>query len=245
MSDKRDAPDVAAQDHPGDAVALFSDFVEEFDAYYRDRTEFDERLKLWCGLLDKYHTPGGVSLDMGCGTGVLSFYLASKPGRVVAIDGAPGMLKFCEEQRVARGIDNVRFVQGRLPAVELPDVTSADLIISSSVVEYVDDLDAALALFARLLKPQAALLVSLPNVFSVSRTYERVKYKLTGQPTIYEYIRHFTSPDQLQRRVRRLGLTLEEAHYFTHATRLARLTRGLHLPPVFTEDLFVAAFRKR
>jgi 2-polyprenyl-3-methyl-5-hydroxy-6-metoxy-1,4-benzoquinol methylase len=233
------------QQTTNDAVALFSGFVEEFDGYYQNRLEFEERFSLWSGLLDKYHVPGGLSLDMGCGTGVFSVYLALKAGRVIGVDGSDDMLAFCEKQRQARGLEHLRFMQGRLPDVKTDGLENADLIISSSVVEYVEDLDGALALFARLLKPNATLIVSMPNLCSVSRIYERLRYRVTGHPAIYRYILHFTSPAGLQRRVRQLGLDLQEAHHYTHYTKGAQLARALHLPPVLTEDLFVAVFRKR
>ena len=227
-----------------DAVGHFSGYVKQFHAYYQDRAEFRERLDLWYGLLDKYGVPGGFSIDMGCGTGVFSFYLAQKGGRVVGVDGSAEMVKFCDEQRRERGLENVHFVEGRLPAIEEADLKNADLIISSSVVEYVEDLDGALALFSRLLKPRSVLILSMPNVLCLNRIYERLKYRLTGQPIIYQHIRHFTSPRLLQNRLRRHGLKLEEARHYTHYTRLARIARLLRFPPPLTEDLFVAVFRK-
>jgi 2-polyprenyl-6-hydroxyphenyl methylase/3-demethylubiquinone-9 3-methyltransferase len=228
----------------GDAVGHFSANASQFHSYYRDNPEFHERLDIWRDLLDRHSVRGGFSVDMGCGSGVFSLYLAEKGGRVVGVDGAADMVKLCETQRVALGLENVRFIEARLPAVDETPLVHADLVISSSVVEYVEDLDAVLALFSRLLKPHATLILSMPNAFSISRVYERVKFALTGNPEIYKYIRHFTSPRALQARLRRLGLELEEVRYYTHRTRLARLTRTLRLPPPLTEDLFVGVFRK-
>src|SRR5262245_23948735 len=166
---------------PTDAVAHFSGYVRQFDAYYQQRPEFEERMALWSGLLDKYAVPGGTSIDMGCGTGVFSLYLAEKGGHVVGVDGAAEMVAFRDERRSERRLDNIRFMQGRLPVVDESGLTPADLLISSSVIEYVPDLDATLALFARLLKPGGTLIVSMPNAFSVSRLYERLRYRLTGE----------------------------------------------------------------
>jgi 2-polyprenyl-3-methyl-5-hydroxy-6-metoxy-1,4-benzoquinol methylase len=234
MSDKR----------TDDAVTHFSNYVRQFQAHYEDRPDFQERLEIWRELLDTHGVPGGFSIDMGCGTGVFSFYLAHKGGRVVGIDGAADMIRFCETQRAEQGLDNVSFIVARLPVVDETGLQNADLIISSSVVEYVEDLDGALALFSRLLRPGARLIVSMPNVWCINRIYERIKHALTGEPQIYRHIRHFTSPRALQARVRRLGLAIEDVRYYTHFTRLARLTRTLRLPLPLTEDLFVAVFRK-
>jgi ubiquinone/menaquinone biosynthesis C-methylase UbiE len=227
-----------------DAVGHFSENATEFDSYYRLNPEFHERLEIWRELLDKYSVRGGLSIDLGCGSGVFSFYLAEKGGQVIGVDGAPDMVKLCEVQRVERGLSNVRFMEARLPVVDETALSGADLIISSSVVEYIEDLDRVLALFSRLLKPRGTLIVSMPNALCVNRIYERLKYTLTGRPPIYRYIRHFTSPRALQGRVHGLGLTLEESGYYTHYTRLARLARAMRLPLPLTEDLFVAVFRK-
>lgn len=226
------------------AVEHFSGYVKQFHAYYEERPEFHERFRIWSELIDKYCDTPALSIDVGCGTGVFSFYLAKKGGRVIGIDGAPNMVSFCEAQRLEQGLENMEFVQAKLPKVDEARLSNADVVISSSVVEYVEDLDASLALLGRLLKPGGVLIVSMPNALSISRVYERLKYKLTGEPGIYRYIRHFTSPLLLERRMRRHGLVRQEARYYTHYTRLAKLTRALRLPPPLTEDLFAVVFRK-
>jgi hypothetical protein len=48
----------------------------------------------------------------------------------------------------------------------------------------------------------------------------------------------------MQRRVRQYGLKLQSAHYYTHYTKGARITRALRFPEIFTEDLFVVVFCK-
>jgi len=231
-------------DKPESAVGFFSDNAKEFRDMYRAQPEFHERLELWRGLLDRYAVADGFSVDMGCGPGLFSFYLAGKCKRVAAVDGATEMVALCEEQRRERGLQNVKFSQGFLPNVDEAQFADADLLISSSVVEYVDDLDATLALFARALKPGGTLILSMPNVLSISRLQQRIRFRLTGDPEIYRHIKHFSSPLLLRRRVKRLGLRCLEAHHYTHYTRLAKLARRAHLPRQLSEDLFVAVFRK-
>ena len=228
----------------GNALDHFTGYVREWDKYYQDRPEFHERLAIWGDLLDAHCPPGGFALDMGCGTGVFSFYLAKKAGRVIGIDGAPDMISFCEARRAEQGVTNLQFIEARLPAVDETPLRSADLLISSSVVEYVDDLQATLALFARLLKPGGTLILSMPNVQCINRACERLAFRVTGRPRIYRHIRHFTSPQRLRRQLGNLGLTIDEVRYYTHYTRLAKFTRLLHLPLFMTEDLFVVVAHK-
>src|SRR5262245_39184752 len=109
---------------------------------------------------------------MGCGTGVFAFYLAAKGSRVIGVDAAVEMVKTCESQRRDRRYDNVTFIQARLPDVDETAVGLADLLISSSVLEYVERLDETLALVARLLKPKGTLIVSMPNGLCISRGYQ-------------------------------------------------------------------------
>jgi hypothetical protein len=113
----------------------------------------------------------------------------------------------------------VRFVQARLPLEREGDFEPVDLLISSKVLEYVDDLDHILAQFSRLVKPGSALVLSLPNLASLSRAFQRVKFKLTGEPEIYRHIRHYSLSLLLRLRLKQYGLMFAETRYYTHATR--------------------------
>ena len=96
-----------------------------------------------------------LAVDLGCGTGHAARALSERwPGaRVVAIDIAPGML------RTAAGLGGAsRFerVCGDALALPLPDA-SADLLFSNLMLPWCDDLDAAFAEMARVLRPRGLL----------------------------------------------------------------------------------------
>lgn len=226
------------------ATGYFSENVSQFQDLYRTSPGFQERVELWDKLLRRYQTPRGRAVDLGCGAGVFSFRLAELGNTVVGIDGAPNMVESCEAERKRRGIENLRFKHGTLPRVDETGLAGADLVISSSVIEYVEELDETLALFARLLRPGGYLIVSMPNVQSISRTYQRLMHRIRPRGDVYRYIRHFSSPALLARRVKPLGLVRRESHYYTCITKLARIGRSLHLPRLLTEDLFVVVFEK-
>lgn len=227
-----------------DAVEYFGDNVQQFYALYQTDPGFQQRFEIWSRLLRRYARPGGAAVDMGCGPGVFSFLLADLGLEVLGIDGAAEMVRACELESARRGLKTVRFVQGTLPHIDETQVGPADILTSSSVVEYVEDLEATLALFARLVKPGGVLVISMPNVRSLSRSYQRFSNWLWPRSDVYRYIKHFSSPRRLERALAPRGLALRDAEYYAHITRLSRALRAFRLPARLTEDLFVAVFEK-
>jgi 2-polyprenyl-3-methyl-5-hydroxy-6-metoxy-1,4-benzoquinol methylase len=92
------------------------------------------------------------------------------------------MLARCAAEKQRRGLDHIEFVQGALPLACPAAIERADLVLCSSVLEYVPDWNAVLPGIRDLLTPGGHFLVSLPNGRSLYRHYEQWKYRLTGQP---------------------------------------------------------------
>jgi 2-polyprenyl-3-methyl-5-hydroxy-6-metoxy-1,4-benzoquinol methylase len=227
-----------------DAVGYFSENVRAFEELYRSTPGFHERIEVWDKLLARYAVPGGLAVDLGSGAGTFSFRLAALGHRVVGVDGAPNMTAYCNAERDKRGLKDVQFREGRLPRIDETGLAGADLVISSSVIEYVPEFEETLALMSRLLKDGGTLILSMPNAHSFSRTYQRTKRAIKDRADVYRYILHYSSPEDLCRHMLPKGLSILEAHYYTHITRLSRLGRRLGLPSRWTGDLFVAVFRK-
>lgn len=226
------------------ALGYFSEQAVAFAQHYEAKENFQERDLLWRTLLDRYVEAGQTAVDLGCGPGIFSFYLAKKGLQVTAVDGSAEMLALCRQRQKTFGLDNVTFHQGILPELTDLPLEPADLLISSSVVEYVADLPGMLALFGRLIRPGGLLIVSLPNMLCLNRVYQRLKYRLGHGFAIYAHIRHFSTPHRLSRQLQPYGFRLLEYHYYDHYWRVARLARKLHLPAVLTEDLFVGVWRR-
>ena len=60
------------------AIDFHNDRALEFDSRYALSKAFQERFHVWTGLFDRYVTPTDQVLDLGCGSGVFSHYLAEK-----------------------------------------------------------------------------------------------------------------------------------------------------------------------
>jgi malonyl-CoA O-methyltransferase len=95
-------------------------------------------------------------LELGCGTGKNTAWLAERAKTVVGLDFSPGMLARARE-RV--GATHVRFVQHDVREPwPVPDVT-ADVIVGNLVLEHVGDLAPIYAEAVRALRPGGQLLL--------------------------------------------------------------------------------------
>jgi len=100
---------------------------------------------------------GLEALDVGCGTGFLSFELAARGHRVTGIDFAPAML--AEARRKAEGQGAaVRFEQGDAEHLRL-DSHSFDLVISRHLLWTLAHPEAAIDEWIRVLRPGGRLIV--------------------------------------------------------------------------------------
>jgi 2-polyprenyl-3-methyl-5-hydroxy-6-metoxy-1,4-benzoquinol methylase len=202
---KRDIQQAAVAWHDG----IASDFAEG----YTTSPGFRERLSVWTDLIGQYVQPGDRLLDAGCGAGTLSFVAAGRASSVVGVDGSANMIALAEAERARRGLDNMRFQQAWLAALDSEDAGSFDVILCSSVLEYTADLDAEVARLSRLLRPGGRLIVSLPNRSSLYRHVEAVAYRLTGRPRYFAHVRHVLSPVAFGEKLRTLGLEPQLTRY--------------------------------
>lgn len=205
-----------------DTTAFFDRTAEQFSANYRVAPEFEERLTVWRGMIDAVlgeRNSDDPCLDLGCGDGTLSRLVAARGIRTVGFDQSPAMLALARRNAVEQGgADHVEFIRAALPLtpdVEQAYVDSAGLVLCSSVLEYLDDPDAALRQCARLLKPGGTLLLSLPNWESVYRTCEGMVHRLVPARDSYvRYQRNQCRPEDITRVLARAGVRVVQEQRF-------------------------------
>jgi len=105
-----------------------------------------------CGVVDRVH-----ALDLGCGTGRHTEWLASDGAVVTALDFSPGML---DAARKKVGSADVRFqthdLHDPLPVAD----GSHDLVVSGLVVEHLGDLQAFFREIRRVLRSEGRAVIS-------------------------------------------------------------------------------------
>lgn len=112
-------------------------------------------------LLEPVRQRGGVVLELGCGSGLLTKHLVDAGHRVIATDYSPAMLDLA--RAYAPGTEDVRLLA--LPDDPLPRV---DAVVSvGHVLSYLADedaLDRALVAIAEALEPDGVLAIDLADL---------------------------------------------------------------------------------
>jgi len=133
------------------------DFYDSAHSIYVNARHRDLHFRRIAQDLAAYVQAGGRVLDYGCGEALHADIIAAKAARLILVEAAPSVrarlaVRFAHEPKIeVTGADELA---GR------PDA-SVDLVIMHSVAQYMsaDELDAALALFRRLLDPNGLLVV--------------------------------------------------------------------------------------
>jgi arsenite methyltransferase len=105
---------------------------------------------------------GETVLDLGSGGGIdvlLSARRVGTTGIAYGVDMTDEMLELARRNAAEAGIENARFLKGRIEDLPLPDA-SVDVVISNCVVNLSTDKPAVLAEVARVLRPGGRIGIS-------------------------------------------------------------------------------------
>ena len=133
------------------------DFYDSAHSIYVNARHRDIHFRRLATDLAAYVRPGAVVLDYGCGEALHADIVAAEAERLILVEAAPGVrARLAARWTNAPGIE----VCGPEQIARLAD-HSVDLIIMHSVAQYLTgpELDAVLAQFRRLLKPDGMLVL--------------------------------------------------------------------------------------
>lgn len=225
------------------AIDWHTQIADDFDEKYTSSRNFRERFAVWTPLVDKYSDRNGSVLDLGCGSGVFSFYLAERNKSVLGLDGSEEMLRICERKKEKSAAENVDFAKCDINSFEGVLAENVDLIVCSSVLEYLDDLDRSLEMIAQSLNEKGLFMFSMPNKQSIWRKLEPISFKLFGRPRYYQYVKHVCTLGHIKRKLGELGFELLESEFYGSTPFLSRFFRKLGLAST-SDNLFVAVARR-
>ena len=163
--------------------------------------------------------PGLTVLDVGAGTGDLSFAAAARGARVIALDLSAGMLAVLSRRATAAQRAAIEPLVGSVERIPLPDA-SVDRVVSGFTVRNVGDLPRAFADLRRVLRPGGRVVIlelSHPPSPAFATLYSfyfdhvlpAIAVMLGGDRRAYRYLprslRSFPEPDRLAELLRDAG----------------------------------------
>ena len=99
----------------------------------------------------EYFRPDMRVLEIGCGTGSTAIAHAPYVTHIRATDISSRMIEIAQEKAQAAGIENVKFEQSAIDALDVPD-ESLDAVMAHSILHLVEDRDQVTASVYRMLR---------------------------------------------------------------------------------------------
>jgi SAM-dependent methyltransferase len=131
-------------------------------------------------MLDQAIAGDARIVEVGCGTGQMSLYLARADRVVVGADLTLASLRLAEAARRRFELSRVRFVESDLNRPGLRD-GAFDVVYCSGVLHHTPDPEAAFARVARLARPGGMIVLGLYNaVARIPLRLRRVAARMTG-----------------------------------------------------------------
>lgn len=229
------------KDHSLNAIEWHSKVARQFDQRYEISPAFIERRNVWKDIIARYATRSTRTLDAGCGSGVLSFLAAERCRNVVGIDGSPEMIAICEEKKSRMETSNIDFFIMPFESLSNLGAMTFDLILCSSVLEYLSDFWRSIDLLAGRLAPGGVLVFSIPNQSSIYRKFEKITFALTGRPRYYAHVRGLIPIRLVSCGLTKRRLKVLETRYFAPSP-ISFLARSFSMPWV-ADNLVLFACR--
>lgn len=227
-----------------DAVEWHTVIAKDFDAGYSRSKNFKERLAKFSQLIKKFSASHKNVIDLGCGAGIFSLYAATLNGHVTGIDGSETMVSIGKDKQKSAGLENLDFVVKDITTLPTNDLAPADLIICSSVLEYIDNLEKSVALIDKLLIVDGIAIVSMPNKLSIYRRIEKLTFSLFKKPKYYRFVKNIVSAEEMIDLFAKQNFEVIETHYFSSAPILSNIFFADCFKK-WTKNLFVIVAKKQ
>ncbi len=184
-------------------------FNNDWDAQYYNRHHSQFHYSEVIDILSQLKLVGNERiLDVGCGDGKLTAYLAQAvpQGFVVGIDISDNMINFAQD--VYKTISNLSFEQANATALSFN--MEFDLVVSSACLHWIEDQKTAIQNMVQSLKPNGQILLRAPC--AEMNTYAQAKIETTQLTHWKQYFKNYTYPlyllerEQLTRMLKDVGL---------------------------------------
>ncbi len=221
------------------SIEYHSNIAESFLINYRSKPQFKERLNLVCDTVKKYVRPESYILDFGCGPGVIANTLAQLGYRVDGIDGSPDMIAIAcrnKEEKTAFRVEHIPFAL-------VEPIKEYDAIVSSSVLEYLTEIEVVFTLLGNLIKHNGLLIITIQNNSSLYRTLEKWAFFFLKKPAYLKHIHFKPTIEELSLHLKMMGFSLKEVKYFGKKSWFFRKL-GFIFPETRRNTMVLCVFEK-
>jgi|GEM_PF-556266 len=201
-----------AKERPTSTVIYHNQRSKEFQNKYLYKKSFMSRLDYW-NLIIESKGKVGSSMDVGCGPGWMTDTLCRFSDKVVALDGSAEMIQRAKEHLERRSNVSCLLDQITPELFETEKFGNYDIIIMSSVLEYLDRGEAVLSSLGNLLLPTGDLVFSVPNSSSWFRRIEYLLYKYFGLPKYRGMIINTWTEEYTRKTVLDLGFKIKRLDF--------------------------------
>lgn len=211
------------------AISFHNSISKQFSDKYNNSPDFIVRKRVWQKLLEKYVTTNSDVLDAGCGNGIFSIMAAQLGANVLGIDGSQAMIDLCNDQKAILDKDlAVEFKCATLPANSILNrKVFYDVIISSSVLEYIKPLEQVMEILKNVSKKGGILIISFPNKQSLYRKAEKILFSMIKKPDYYAFVYNTWTLAEFKQYCKKFGLNVIESEFYGGQSILSRMTRWM------------------
>lgn len=146
-------------------------------AYFNKKDLFHIYHKIRYDYVQKQIKPNSTVLDVGCGSGVLSYLLSKKGCKVTGVDIDKNRVNFCKKR-----YPNIKFLQQDILKLDLKD--KFDYVLCLDTLEHLNNPEIAVKNLKKHMKPNSKLIIGVPT-----RIY------LTLEP-VFNFIKKLKSPNE-------------------------------------------------
>jgi SAM-dependent methyltransferase len=151
--------------------------------------------------------PGDIVVDVGCGGGDVCVYAAERGASVIGIDIEPELIARTTQAMNAIGAHAFRGIVSDANPIPLPDGT-ATVVVATEVMEHVPDPARFLGELARIARPGARILLSVPHPSSEA-IMKLIAPDWYWQPPLHINV---FEPEDLDRLFAEAGLAIDARH---------------------------------
>lgn len=153
--------------------------------------------------------PGETVLDLGCGTGHLTYQIAEKGAIVTGLDSAPAMVA-----QARMNYPSLKFMLADATNFTLP--APVDAVFSNAVLHWVKNADGALACIRRALKPGGRFVAEFGGKDNIHHLLGAILAEVPGSENPW----YFPSIGEYATLLERNGFRVTHAFHFDRLTKL-------------------------